>query len=724
MENKFKLLTNEIILGLFKTDNHKIESIEKETVSILALKMKMDADGIDYFNGNLNDKIKDIEVTDEITSYIVEFRKHYDFIITNKDYEKVIEKFAEIDTKQIDNISLSYIESLVKSLINDEINNQMSKVMNAVKGLRQDLYQNDFCTGQSAYRETVRMLFLKMVQDKEVRAGQLPEKYYDFNIKNFKENVAFYKEDIFNKTGEKVTETDYLNMRFKQDVLNIDNNAPIPIYKDLFRPAEEIISSPQMIIKFIQKVENVNFVDLMDYGKDILGVVYEQFIGEVQNPKAGQIFTPTDIVEFMTDIAELSMDDVCLDFCSGSGRFMTSAMRKMINDVRKNIKDEEERKEKIEFIKHNQVFGADIGADPTLNTKRNMALAGDGSSHIANMNSLFIETREEDSLVSTFINGKGVNKAELVGIDGDTFEIKDCSCILTNPPFGDLTLNETYDEEWINTMRETFNMACKSELKRWKPKFEELVNQVGITDNETLKDMFDELIDIAPLDRKADVERALVKINKAIDKSDKKTIEKQIETIFNKGARTVTTKYKVKKGQKVLDGRKDYKGCLMFIYKAYQILKVGGKCLIVVDDGVLNTDTYAFARDFIRNKFFIKAVFSLSDKAFYAHSDKMIKTSILYLEKKAESIDDDGDIVTEKQIDPVFYAHIEKTGQNSKRGKYESHFNQIKQGYFDFVEKVKVNKEANGGIFNKETFKFEEIMINAGTSDEGDMGVR
>lgn len=724
MENKFKSLANEIILDLFKTDKHDMECIEKETISILALKMKMDADGINYFDGNLNDNTDSIKVIDEVTSYVTEFRKHFKFIITNKDYEKITSKLKEICTKQIKDISLNYIQSLVKTIMNNEINNQMSKVMNAVKGLRQDLYQNDFCTGQPAYRETVRILFLKMIEDKEVKTGALSKQFYDFNIKNFKENVSFYKDDVYTKTGITVTETDYLNNIFKKDVLDLDHDAPFAIYKDLFRPTEELVSSPQMIFKFIQKIEDVDFVDLMDYGKDILGIVYEQFIGEVQNSKAGQIFTPTDVVEFMTDIAELSMDDICLDFCSGSGRFMTSAMRKMIDDVKNNVSDEEEREQKIEFIKHNQVFGADIGADPALNTKRNMALAGDGSSHVANMNSLFIQTEQDGKYtISTFINGKGVNKAELVGNDGKIFEIKNCSCILTNPPFGDLTLNETYDEVWIDTMRETFNKACVSELKRWKPKFEEIVNQIGTTDSETLKDMFDELLDIAPLDRNSDIEKALAKINKAIEKSDKKIIKKEIEIILTKGVRSVSTQYKIKKGVKILDGRKDFKGCLMFLYKAYQILKVGGRCLIVVDDGVLNTDTYAFARDFIRNKFFIKSVFSLSDKAFYAHSDKMIKTSILYLEKKPESVDEYGDIVTEKQTDPVFYAHIEKTGQNSKRGKYESHFNQIKQGYFDFVKKVKANKEGNYGVFSKETFNFEEVAINTEAPDEEDMEV-
>lgn len=716
MENKLKQLTSSIMKTLFNTEKHNIESMEQEIVSILAMKMKKDLENVSLMTDDLKTKLSTWDGKDAVCMYLSHFIKYYSFTITENDYKKILKEMNDIDTSKIDRISLTYLKELVKDLLNNEINSQMAMVMNAVKGLRQDLYQNDYCTGAEAYRETVRILFLKMIEDKEIKGGMSKE-YNDFNIKTFKDNYNFH---IKQSGCENDTETDYMNIRFKEDVLNLNNTAKYPIYAQLFRPTEEIVSNRQMIYKFIQKVENVNIVDLMDYGKDVLGVVYEQFIGEVQNSGAGQIFTPTDVVEFMSDIAELTKDDICLDFCSGSGRFMTSAMRRMINDAKFKLENGGELEEKIENIKHNQVFGADVGADPTLNTKRNMALAGDGSSHIANMNSLLIKSEKNDKneIVSIFTNGLGVNKKELVGEDGTQFAITNCSCILTNPPFGDLTLDDKYDDAWINEMRETFNTACKSELKRWNSRFDELVKLIGKVDNEEIIDMFDELLDIAPIDRNAQVEKTFEILKIAINEGNKKNINKCVETFFSKGVRTVTTQWKEKKGVKVLDGRKDFKGCLLFLYKAYQILKVGGHVLIVVDDGVLNTDTYAFARDFIRNKFNIKAIFSLSDKAFYAHSDKMIKTSILYLEKKLEILDDDEDIFTVKQTDPVFYAHIEKTGQNSKRGKYESHFNEVKEGYFDFVKKVEENKKTNGGIFNKKSFVFDEVTITAQATND------
>lgn len=740
-----KNIIKNLTIELLSLPKHRIENVSKEIIAFICLKQLIDINGdkltinilsekgvkakINSLGSKKNevdaivDYISNLPETmdGEFVLFIKDFIKEHSFSIQPEILRKIVKELEQINVSEVIT-NLEQIQKMVDDALTEEMNIQMDLVINAVKGLRQDLYQNDYCTGVAAYREIVRMLFLKMVFDKEVKEGKIPENLHDMKTKNLKENVKMYRTYPGN---ENKNETDYLNYLFKRDILNITNESLYPIYQDLFRKNESIISNPTMIYKFISKIENVDFNDLMDYGKDILGVVYEQFIYEVQNPKAGQIFTPTDVVEFMADIAEITKDDIALDFCSGSGRFMTSAMRRMIADARNKIEDEKELEKNIREIKVSQVYGADIGSDPTLNTKRNMALAGDGSSNVANMNSLFIDVKEiNGNRVATFYNGKGVNREELVGEEGRTFTVTNCSLILTNPPFGNLTINAmNYSKEWIDEMRETFNKACWSELKRWIPQFHELLKNIGNPeiDKEELKDQLEELIDKAPLDRgtseDSKVEKIIAKINKAIDKGETKDIDKLLNELFENGKRTVTTTVKEKRGELVIDGRKDFKGCLMFLYKAWQILKVGGRVLIIVDDGILNTDTYAFARDFIRNKFYIKGVFSLSDKTFYAYSGKNIKTSILYLEKKAETIDEDGDVFTELQTDPVFYAHIEKVGINSKRSKYESHFEEIKKGFFEFKQAVEDNKKANGGVFNPDTFEFKEVEIGNGDEE-------
>jgi hypothetical protein len=612
----------------------------------------------------------------------------------------------------------------IKVLEINEANKQMDLVLNAVKGLRQDLYQNAFCAGQEAYKEVMRMLFLKMIEDKKVSEGEMDEKYHILNRKNLREKLEKEREMSVHRNW---TENEVLNDIFVEDI--IKGNGEYEKYKNLFYVDERIISTPDMIYKFISKIEKVNFIDLMDNGKDIIGIVFEQFANEVQNPEAGQIFTPPDIVDFMVSIAKVTFDDIACDFCSGSGRFITTAMRSMVQplieekerieekaNLSKNDKEKlQEIETKIENIMTKQIYGADIGADPTLNTKRNLALAGDGSSNIANMNSLFIEVKDVDNKhISIFKNGIGVNEEKLVGIIPD-FEAVDISLILTNPPFGDLSLSyPKYSKEWIDEMRETFNKASWSELKRWIPRYKYVFDSVWEYDSEELIDKLEDLIDRAPMDRGSKkIESIIEKLEDEIRCGNRHVYDSELfKELMKEGRRKVSTCVKTKKGEEVIDGQKDFKGCLMFLYKAYQMLKIGGRVLIVVDDGILNTDTYSFARDFIRNKFFIKGIFSLTDKAFYAYSDKTIKTSILYLEKKAETIDEDGDIYTELQIEPTFYAQAEKIGVNSKRGKYENHLPLIKNAYFNFVKEIEENKNNNNGIFNYEKFVFKEGQIS------------
>ena len=93
---------------------------------------------------------------------------------------------------------------------------------------------------------------------------------------------------------------------------------------------------------------------------------------------------------------------------------------------------------------------------------------------------------------------------------------------------------------------------------------------------------------------------------------------------------------------------------VMFIERYWELLKPNGKLLTVIDDSVLNTDSHRDIRNFIRNKFIIKAIISLPKNTF-VNADAGVKTSILYLIKK------------EKETEPqpeVFMAISDNIGHN------------------------------------------------------------
>ncbi|MDQ3131543.1 MAG: N-6 DNA methylase [Acidobacteriota bacterium] len=79
--------------------------------------------------------------------------------------------------------------------------------------------------------------------------------------------------------------------------------------------------------------------------------------------------------------------------------------------------------------------------------------------------------------------------------------------------------------------------------------------------------------------------------------------------------------------------RASLKSSLMFIERYYDMLKIGGRIVTVIDDGILNGDSYSWFRDYIRNYFLIRAVISLPGDAFQ-RSKARVKTSLLIAEKR------------------------------------------------------------------------------------------
>ena len=72
---------------------------------------------------------------------------------------------------------------------------------------------------------------------------------------------------------------------------------------------------------------------------------------------------------------------------------------------------------------------------------------------------------------------------------------------------------------------------------------------------------------------------------------------------------------------------------VLFIERYADLLKPGGRLLTVIDDSTLSTGKYAFARQFIRERFIVRAVISLPGDAFQRVGARA-KTSILYLVKR------------------------------------------------------------------------------------------
>ncbi|MGI4792473.1 MAG: N-6 DNA methylase [Janthinobacterium lividum] len=82
---------------------------------------------------------------------------------------------------------------------------------------------------------------------------------------------------------------------------------------------------------------------------------------------------------------------------------------------------------------------------------------------------------------------------------------------------------------------------------------------------------------------------------------------------------------------------------IMFIERYADLLRDGGSLVTVIDDSVLSSPNFAFARNYIRERFIIRAVISLPGDAFQQVGARA-KTSILFLTNRADGEEGQPDI--------------------------------------------------------------------------------
>ena len=150
----------------------------------------------------------------------------------------------------------------------------------------------------------------------------------------------------------------------KQAYSFILTNATLTTDKDFF-------------IELIKGIEtNVNnFMRTHKYF-DTLGQFYIEFLRYANSDKGlGIVLTPPHITELFSDIANVDQDSIILDNCMGTGGFLISGMKKMIQDAKGNSK-------KIANIKKNQLVGIEYQDDIYALGVSNMIIHGDGKTNV------------------------------------------------------------------------------------------------------------------------------------------------------------------------------------------------------------------------------------------------------------------------------------------------------------------------------------------------------
>lgn len=101
---------------------------------------------------------------------------------------------------------------------------------------------------------------------------------------------------------------------------------------------------------------------------------------------------------------------------------------------------------------------------------------------------------------------------------------------------------------------------------------------------------------------------------------------------------------------------------ILFIELCIKLLRPGGRMAIVLPDGILNNlgEEYENTREFIKRETIIKAIIDLPPGTFYPYGSN-VKASILYLQKKRNPDEEQGD---------VFAAVVEEVGYDRHTERY------------------------------------------------------
>ncbi len=623
-------------------------------------------DSLELVLKKFSEAVPDLYPIDNFTAI---FNKHTEFVDDQRIKKLLYKELFSTDTllgEEIEKDEIERDQKILESLVKD-----LDKLENYFR-------EHGIATGERAIDTLIYLVFVKLYEEKRVKEGLGKNRLKKDNFLEYKNNLPLNIRGRNRAIHELFTtiksESEFLNSGMFSQTDNFT----------------EDLNDDFIINKVIPVFDNYAFLGTK---VDALGAVYEVLaLRANKDVKVGQFFTPENVVSFMIKLAELDIHDIVLDPACGTGRFLIWAMDDM---VRKVDKSSERNKEELKnHVRLQQLFGADIDNRIAKIAKMNMWIHGDGKTNIIRHNGLLLNTQS--------FNGH------------ETYD-DSVDVVLTNPPLGNLNYQEGYIDDFRNRIEilprknKTVEMLkqINKRIEKYRNEKSDLENQkLNLEDNEIIhnyktfenseqnreiKQQIHELKQNEIVREYLDIVRSISQKERTIQNNEE--LIPNLEVLINNN----NCEYEIT-GNKM-------KGGALFINTIYHYLKSerdsdvlpewrGGKMITIIDEGVLNTDDYSKTRKFLKNYFYIKAVISLSRDTFIPVSNTSNKTSILYAIKKQDP--------SAIQQEPIFYAHSEKVGMDTKKKVCPNHLEPILEKYFVFKNKVITSYD--GLHFNKQKF--------------------
>lgn len=168
----------------------------------------------------------------------------------------------------------------------------------------------------------------------------------------------------------------------------LSNLAHVFIYDTLWKPINGE-SKLKSIYKIIESeiLPIFNSSSQLDFTGKLFNVLNE-WVNVPDGDKNDVVLTPRYVTDMMAKLCRVNMDSHVWDYATGSGGFLVSSMKLMLEDAKKRIKSPADFHKKELQIKLEQLLGIEKLSDIYMLAVLNMILMGDGSSKILHKNSL------------------------------------------------------------------------------------------------------------------------------------------------------------------------------------------------------------------------------------------------------------------------------------------------------------------------------------------------
>lgn len=255
------------------------------------------------------------------------------------------------------------------------------KLLRKFEEIHNFIYANDGLSTQQTLEEFIKILFIKVIDEKK--------KQKQFYI----DNAEF--EQI--KSSKK---SDQLLQR-----INNLFSTTIQEFSDLFDKGDRIKLSPLSLANTINKLQDFS---LINSSNDAKGLAFQKFLSHQEKDGRGQFFTPEPIIDFCVNIIQPKPHETIIDPACGSGGFLNSSFNYILNN-NENVD--------VKKVVSENLYGLDINKSIARIAKMKLLLEVNVETNVKCINSL---TDYDEVLL----------KVKVVKAS------KGFDIVLTNPPFG------------------------------------------------------------------------------------------------------------------------------------------------------------------------------------------------------------------------------------------------------------------------------------------------